>query len=198
MTNYGKYNMPVFIEEISIIKDLIKITLHTIFYHRWQSIENTSEAESRIFSNIKFIKLNNLSLEKQIEEKVKLIENSLINKGKVQIVLNFYQKKKKQYFVLETNENLWESWNFSFLIKSNDENDNLEYSIINYNNGDNVDKVKKNTIENRENNIREYIYKVIETLNSKIDYMPDFDFENINSSDNELFPYTVSSIIIIY
>ena len=183
MNSYAKYELPVFVDEVQIIKEVIRITLNTIFYHRYLGEKNFKDVESSI-SYIYYIKLDNDKIEKEIEKQLDLIEKAILKKGNVQIVLNFYQKKIKQYYLLEKLDNLWESWSMFFMLNNN-------------NNAPVQKKIPKET------KVRDYLFNIITLINDKYDYMPDVN-ENINLNNNyksdegvSMFPYEVS-IVYIY
>ena len=55
MTNYGNYDIPVFEDDLYTIKEFIRISLHTIFFHRWLGENQFEDVESQ-FSNIYYVK----------------------------------------------------------------------------------------------------------------------------------------------
>ena len=165
MTNYGKYELPVLIDDIQIIKESIRIILNTIFFHRWLGENKYKEVESTV-SNIFYIKLDNLTIQKEIELQVDNIEKCLVKKGSAQLVLHFYQQKIKQFFLLEKLDNLWESWSMFYMLeKSNQSFNNKEY----------VSKEVK---------VRNYVFNVLKLLNDKYDFMPD-----VEQGKLDVFPY---------
>lgn len=207
MTNYGKYEMPLLMDELPMLKEALKIVLHSIFYHRWYGAKNINEIESALFPNISYLKINNSKLEAEIDKQVKQLETFILKDNKAQIILNFYEKKKKQYYFMESLDNLWETWSFIFVLQQENsqikvnktsadsdfgEYDNLGYKK-NYKKSDGEKKIK----ENKEEKLRDYILKLIELLNDKIDYMPDLNYESENLQE-ETFPYEVSILSFIY
>lgn len=54
MTNYGNYEIPVFQDDLQTIKEFMRISLHSIFYHRFLSDSETEDVESS-FSNINYV-----------------------------------------------------------------------------------------------------------------------------------------------
>ena len=61
MTNYGNYEIPVFVniiiikeDDINTLKEFLRISLHTIFFHRWLGENNFEDVESQ-FSNISYV-----------------------------------------------------------------------------------------------------------------------------------------------
>jgi hypothetical protein len=165
MTNYGKYELPVLIDEIQIIKESLRIILNTIFFHRWLGDNQFKDVESTI-SNIYYIKLDNTKIQKEIELQIENVEKCLIKKGWAQLVLHFYQQKIKQYFFGEKLDNLWESWSMFFM---------LEKSSHSFNNKETIIKEVK---------IRNYVFNAIKLLNDKYDFMPDIEEGKV-----DVFPY---------
>ncbi len=62
MTNFGNYELPVFVkklfnlkeDDINTIKEFLRISLHTIFFHRWLGETNFEDVESQ-FANINYV-----------------------------------------------------------------------------------------------------------------------------------------------
>lgn len=178
MNSYAKYDIPVFVDEIQIIKEVVRIALNTIFYHRYLGEKQFKDVESSI-SYIYYIKLDNNKIEKEIEKQLEAIEKAIQKKGSVQIVVNFYQKKIKQYYLLEKLDNLWESWSMFFMLNST-------------NNAPVQKKISK------EVKVREYLFNIISLINDKYDFMPDIKDiysikENCVKNDDScaLFPFEV-------
>ncbi len=167
MTNYGKYDLPIFIDDIETIKEVTKIVFNTILFHRYLGEKKYKDIES-IISNIYYIQLDDANLQRDINFNIDLIEKNIVKKGSVQVVLQFYQQKVKQYFLLEKLDNLWESWNFYFMLDN-------KYGI----------KDKDNKQLTKEEKVREYIFQVINLLNDKYDFMPDMN------EQKEIFPYEI-------
>ena len=72
--------------------------------------------------------------------------------------------------------NLWESWKFIFVIKKSPDSQLSEL----------------NNSKQKENKIREYIYYILEKVNDKFDFMPDFNIDDHEKLPNETFPYEVT------
>jgi hypothetical protein len=99
----------------------------------------------------------------------------LLKLNKIQIELNFYQKKVQKFYIMQELVNMWESWKFIIVIKK--DNDNPFNEIHNS--------------KQKENKIREYIYFILDKLNDKFDFMPDFNIDEHEKLPNETFPFEV-------
>ena len=170
MANYGTYQIPHFEDDLPTINEFLRIVLNTIFFHRWIGETNYEDCDS-IFPNITYVKIKNENLQKTIESKISLLEKNIIKTQHAQVILNFYEKKVKKFFLYEELSNIWESWTFLFIIK-NEQND--------YSDNDN---------SNKENKIRKYLSFVLQKLNDKIDFMPNFSMET--KLPEETFPYEI-------
>ena len=170
MANYGTYQIPHFEDDLPTINEFLRIVLNTIFFHRWIGETNFEDCDS-IFPNITYVKIKNENLQKTIESKISLLEKNIIKTQHAQVILNFYEKKVKKFFLYEELSNIWESWTFLFIIK-NEQND--------YSDNDN---------SNKENKIRKYLSFVLQKLNDKIDIMPNFSMET--KLPEETFPYEI-------
>jgi hypothetical protein len=170
MANYGTYQIPHFEDDLPTINEFLRIVLNTIFFHRWIGETNFEDCDS-IFPNITYVKIKNENLQKTIESKISLLEKNIIKTQHAQVILNFYEKKVKKFFLYEELSNIWESWTFLFIIK-NEQND--------FSDNDN---------SNKENKIRKYLSFVLQKLNDKIDFMPNFSMET--KLPEETFPYEI-------
>ena len=170
MANYGTYQIPHFEDDLPTINEFLRIVLNTIFFHRWIGETNFEDCDS-IFPNITYVKIKNENLQKTIESKISLLEKNIIKTQHAQVILNFYEKKVKKFFLYEELSNIWESWTFLFIIK-NEQND--------YSDNDN---------SNKENKIRKYLSFVLQKLNDKIDFMPNFSMET--KLPEETFTYEI-------
>lgn len=121
------------------------------------------------------IKLKNPELDKTIESNISLLEKNLIKFGKIQVILNFYQKKVQKFYIMQELVNLWESWKFIFVLKKDSD----------------AQLPELNSSKQKENKIREFIFLVLEKMNDKYDFMPDFDIEEQNKLPSETFPFEV-------
>ena len=175
MSNVGNHTISIFEDDLETIKEFIKISFNTIFYHRWLNNTNYIEEESNI-KNISYMKINEKSLEDKINDILKQIENKSKSNNKFQITINFYTKKSYTFYFYENLEGLWETW--SFLIKISDDSSN--------------DKEKK---------IRKYISNILKELNKEPNFMPDINLDlneiennnnnNSNKTDELNFPYEI-------
>jgi hypothetical protein len=155
------HTLEIFEDDVMTIKEYLKISLYTIFFHRWLNNNNYTDQESSI-NNISYKKIQNDLLEKEINNLINNVDSYSENYNKLQITVNIYTKETRSYFFYTKKEGLWEKWNF--LIK-----------IINNGSSDKEDKVRK------------YVSKVIRELNVNLNNMPDIDlddFENINDINN--------------
>jgi hypothetical protein len=148
MTNYGNYEIPVLEDDLNTIKEFLRISLHTIFFNRWLGETKFEDMESQ-FSNISYIKLKNSDLDSIIEQNLTNLEKNLLKFGKIQIVINFYQKKVQKFYIMQELVNLWESWKFFFVLKK--ESNEIQLPEL-------------NNAKQKENKIREYIFFVLEKV----------------------------------
>ncbi len=121
------------------------------------------------------MKLKNSELDTLIENNLSLLEKNLIKFGKIQVVLNFYQKKVQKFYIMQDLVNMWESWKFIFVLKKESDGQLPEL----------------NSSKQKENKIREYIFHILEKMNDKYDFMPDFDLEETDKLPPETFPFEV-------
>ena len=173
MANYGTYQIPHFEDDLPTIKEFLRIVLNTIFFHRWIGETNFEDCDS-IFPNITYVKIKNENLQKTIESKISLLEKSIIKTQHAQVILNFYEKKVKKFFLYDEFSNLWESWKFLFIIKKEKK--------------DSSDNDKDKDME-KEISIRNYLSFILQKLNDKIDYMPNFSMDV--KLPEETFPFEI-------
>ena len=174
MSNFGNHIMPIFEDDLETIKEYIKIALNIIFFHRWLNNNNYTE-ENSIINNISYMKINDNTLEKKIDETLSQITSFSSKNQKLQITLSLYTSETTHFFLYKTKDGLWEKWIF----------------LITISNNSSVEKEKK---------IRKYLSNIIKELNSEKDFMPDLelnDFEdanviNTNNKNLFLFPYDIS------
>lgn len=167
MTNFGKYDIPLFEDDLTTIKEYFRIALNTIFFHRWLGQTNYEDAKS-IFNNITYIKIPNESFQKTIDSTISQIEKNIHRSKGCLIQINFYQKKVNKFYIIQELENLWESWRFLFTLKQTSEVLTLQ----------------------KENKIRDFLSFILDKLNDKYDFMPDFDTEDTKLPE-ETFPYEI-------
>ena len=168
MSNFGNHTITIFEDDLYTVKEYLKIALNTVFYHRWLKNNDYTEEESSI-NNIYYLKINKKSLEKEIEELLNKVENLSKSNNKFQITLNFYTEKVKKYFIYESLEGLWETWNFLVIISDKNSKD-------------------------KETKIRRFISYILKELNDEKDFMPDIDvnleqFTSNNSDNNNKFKF---------
>ena len=173
MANYGTYQIPHFEDDLPTINEFLRIVLNTIFFHRWIGETNFEDCDS-IFPNITYVKIKNENLQKTIESKISLLEKSIIKTQHAQVILNFYEKKVKKFFLYDEFSNLWESWKFLFIIKKEKK--------------DSSDNDKDKDME-KEISIRNYLSFILQKLNDKIDYMPNFSMDV--KLPEETFPFEI-------
>ena len=74
MSNFGNHTITIFEDDLYTVKEYLKIALNTVFYHRWLKNNDYTEEESSI-NNIYYLKINKKSLQEEIKELLKKIEN---------------------------------------------------------------------------------------------------------------------------
>ena len=174
MANFGNHTIPIFQDDILTVKEYLRIAINVVFYHRWLNNNNNYEEESNISKNITYLKINDESLEKEIQSLLKQIDGYISYQNKFQITLNFYTKLVTQLYFFQKPEGLWERWNFLVTVSDN------------------------NNSPDKESKIRRFISAIIKELNAGKDFMPDIklnDFEkcdnNNNNDKNSNFPYEI-------
>ncbi len=179
MSNYGIYQIPQFEDDISNIKEFLRIAFNTIFFHRWLGETNFEDCDS-IIPNITYVKIKNENLQKTIESKISLLEKNIIKTQHAQVILNFYEKKVKKFFLYDELSNNWESWKFLFILKKEQKKSS---------NNDNENKNENDNDIIKENKIRKYLSFILQKLNDKIDYMPNFSMDI--KLPEETFPFEI-------
>ena len=178
MSNYGEYTIIYFEEDILQIKEILEIILNIIFFHRYLTCKYFEDVQSKL-NNISYVKIKNEKITKDLINNINEIENNFqqnLNQYAQRLTLRFYEKEKNK----KEEKNPWEIWNF-ILILSKKEN-LIEKKDL---------KNKKEEIEDyKENKIRKFIFKIIEKLNDKNNYMPNITL-NENSLSNETFAYDI-------
>ena len=171
MSNYGEYTIISNEDEISQIKEIMEISLNIIFFHRFLGSNDYEDVQSNL-NKISYVKIKNEKLSHKINDIITQIENNFknnFNEYAQQLILSFYNKDEAN----KEGKTPWEIWNFILVLSKKKEGANNENKI---NEDDN------------ENKIREYIFKIIEKLNDKEDYMPNIDLDN-EWLNEETFPY---------
>ena len=166
-----------FEDEILEIKEILELSLNIIFFHRYLGNNNYEEAQSKL-NNISYVKVKNQKLSNILTNNINEIENNFKNSNQYaqQLSLYFYEKEKNKKDL----KNPWEIWNFILILSKKEE------------------KKDKNDLNNKvaeldddkENKIRKYIFKIIEKLNDKENYMPNINI-NDNCLDEETFSHTI-------
>ena len=171
MSEIGEYTLILFEDDILELKELLEMSLNIIFFHRNLSNNNYEDAQSKL-TNITYVKLTNETLSKEIIKIINDIENNFKNDSQIYgqiLTLSFFEKVEKK-------DNPWEKWNF-ILVFSKKEIAKKKDELI-------VDEENKEF--DKENKIREYIFKIIEKLNDKGNYMPSVNLNDKNL-ENETF-----------
>ena len=162
-----------FKDDLSTIKEFLKIAINTIIYHRWLNNTNYTEEISNI-SNLSYMRIKDKSIEQDITNLLNDISKNIQNRP-FQVTLNFYTEKIS-YFFFTKNEGLWETWIFQ-----------IEINI--------------NNSEDKEIKVRNHICDILKELNDK-DFMPNIDlngFDNIDTNNNndlnndKNFPYEIKT-----
>ena len=169
MSEIGEYTIILFENNITDLKEILEISLNIIFFHRNLSNTDYIDVQSK-FTNITYVKLKNEDTSNEISTIINQLEINLKKESKLygyKLTLNFYEKKEKN----KNMENPWERWNF-ILVTSKSEEEKREIS-------DN----KTDSDIDKENKVREYIFKIIEKLNDKGNYMPNVNLEDKNLKD---------------
>ena len=179
MANYGTYQIPHFEDDLPTINEFLRIVLNTIFFHRWIGETNFEDCDS-IFPNITYVKIKNENLQKTIESKISLLEKNIIKTQHAQVILNFYEKKVKKFFLYDELSNNWESWKFLFILKKEQKKSS---------NNDNENENENDNDIIKENKIRKYLSFILQKLNDKIDYMPNFSMDI--KLPEETFPFEI-------
>ena len=171
MSEIGEYTLILFEDDILELKELLEMSLNIIFFHRNLSNNNYEDAQSKL-TNITYVKLTNETLSKEIIKIINDIENNFKNDSQIYgqiLTFSFFEKVEKK-------DNPWEKWNF-ILVFSKKEIAKKKDELI-------VDEENKEF--DKENKIREYIFKIIEKLNDKGNYMPSVNLNDKNL-ENETF-----------
>ena len=172
MSDIGEYIIISFENNISELKEILEITLSIIFFHRNLSNEKFEDGKG-ILTNISYVKINNEKLSKEITNILNELETNFKEENKLygyQITLNFFEKLEKN----KSSEKPWETWNLiSILVKKEDLKEKNEINEENSN----------SSYLDKENNLRENIFKIIDKLNDKGNYMPKINIDDKNSEE---------------
>ena len=176
MSNCGEYTIS-FEDEILEIKEILELSLNIIFFHRYLGNNDYEEAQSKL-NNISFVKLKNEKLSKELTNIINEIENDFKNNNLYaqKLTLSFYEIKDDK----QPSKNPWEIWNFVLILSKKE--DIKEKNDLKSNNGE---------IENdKENIIRKHLFKIIEKLNDKHNYMPNINI-NTKTLNEETFFHNI-------
>ena len=91
------HTLEIFEDDVMTIKEYLKISLYTIFFHRWLNNNNYTDQESSI-NNISYKKIQNDLLEKEINNLLNNVDSYSENYNKLQITVNIYTKETRSYF----------------------------------------------------------------------------------------------------
>ena len=172
MSELGEYTIILFENNLSDLKEILEISLNIIFFHRNLSSIDYVDIQSK-FTSITYVKLKDDNISKEITNIINELETNLKKESKLygyQLTLSFYEKKEKN----KNLENPWENWNFLLITSKNEVGKN---------------EIKDNKTDSdidKENKVREYIFKIIEKLNDKGNYMPNVNLDDKNLK-NETF-----------
>ena len=169
MEDFGEYTIILSQKDLSEMKEILEISLNIIFFHRNLSSNNCEDTTGKLI-NISYAKLKSQKLSKEISNILDTLEKNLNLENNLygcQITLNFYEKSEKN----KNFENPWEKWIFiSNLVKG---------EVLKEKNDSN----SNSSCLDKENIIREYIFKIIDKLNDKENYMPKITFDDKNSEE---------------
>ena len=179
MANFGDYQIPHFEDDLITINEFLRIVLNTIFFYCLIGETNFEDCDS-IIPNITYVKIKNENLQKTIESKISLLEKNIIKTQHAQVILNFYEKKVKKFFLYDELSNNWESWKFLFILKKEQKKSS---------NNDNENENENDNDIIKENKIRKYLSFILQKLNDKIDYMPNFSMDI--KLPEETFPFEI-------
>ena len=171
MSEIGEYTLILFEDDILELRELLEMSLNIIFFHRNLSNNNYEDAQSKL-TNITYVKLTNETLSKEIIKITNDLVNNFKNDSQIYgqiLTLSFFEKAEKKY-------NPWEKWNFILVLSKKEITKKKDELIVD----------EENKEFDKENKIREYIFKIIEKLNDKGNYMPSVNLNDKNL-ENETF-----------
>ena len=174
MSNFDSHIVGIFQDDLETVKEFLKIAINTIIFNRW--LNNTNYiCEKSIIKDISYMKIEDASLEKDIDNILNDISYYSKNHQKFQINLEFYTRNKGFFLGFFQKRESWEKWNI--LVQISDEGSH-----------------------NKEKNMREFLAKILKELNTDKDFMPDIKLENFkdieeNKNDKNKdfnFPYELN------
>ena len=172
MSDIAEYTIILFENDISELKEILEMFLNLILFHRNLSNNDYEDAQG-ILTNITYVKLKNETLNQEIMNIINEIEKLFSKEPKLygyNLSLSFFEKSEKK-------ENPWEKWNFISIFDKKEE----------LSKKNEIKNDKSDSDSDKENKIREYMFKIIEKLNDKGNYMP-----IVNLSDKNLKNETFS------
>lgn len=169
MTNYGKYELLSLRNNSIIIKEIFKISINTIIFHRTFEKFEYKEVES-ILPYITYIKIINQNFDLKIQKALNDIDTYLVKFGKCKVIVEFYKNIGKKYFLLRNFENLFESWDFYFEKEgnSNEVSNDIEFVV------------------------RDYISRILIFINDRFDFLPHIQFDELSIINEDMFPFKIS------
>ena len=175
MSNIDNHIVGIFQDDLETVKEFLKIAINTIIFNRW--LNNTNYiCEKSIIKDISYMKIEDASVEKDIDNILNDISYYSKNHQKFQINLEFYTRNKGFFLGFFQKKESWEKWNILVIVS---------------------DK----SSENKEKKMRTFISMIIKKLNTDKDFMPEVDLEEFgNIGNNEIqndknctnFPYELS------
>lgn len=174
MSALAEYTVILFDNDISELKEILEMSLQIIFFHRNLSNNDYEDVQSKL-TGITYVKLKNETFTKEIQNILNTIENNFKNEPELygcNLSFNFYEKKEKE------NRFPWEKWNFISIYSKKEEDKSKK----------DLDVDENKSLLEKEDKVREYIFKLIEKLNDKGNYMPNVDLNEINLK-NETFSH---------
>ena len=176
MSNYDSHTMAIFQDDLETVKEYLKIAINTIFFNRWLT-NNNYICEKSVIKDISYMKINDDSLQKDIDNILGKITSQSQYYKKFQINIDFYERNQGIFLgFFQKKKNCWEKWNILVIISEQGS----------------IDKEMK---------MRNFISMIMKHLNTDKDFMPDInleEFENydnfnkINESNSFNFPYEMN------
>ncbi|KAG9196458.1 hypothetical protein G6011_01579 [Alternaria panax] len=167
-----EYNLEIFADP-ACVKDVVKAILHTIFFHRYFT---SISPLTRDLLDLTLPAIDDVDLETLIEQKtfalVRAIDSTHQPRGRGQIVVQFFEKKRKKtsYFFSKADEDVcWEQWT-------------LDVTLAQPRTETDVLKVRRAMTKSLE----KAAYKIIAIVNREKDHIPP-----ITTTDANPFPYQI-------
>ena len=159
MSNYDSHIIGVFQDDLETVKEFLKIAINTIFFNRWIT-NNNYICEKSVIKDISYMKINDDSLQKDIEDILTKITSQSESCNKFQINIDFYARNEGIFLGLfQKKKNCWEKWNILVIVSEQGSTD-------------------------KELKMRKNISNVIKHLNTDKDFMPDINLEEFEGDDN--------------